>query len=56
MWQRIRDVTLFGFGLAVGTNEIFVAQTPRQAALLFSAALLGLPLALWQDERRKNGK
>lgn len=51
-WQRFRDIGLFAFGLFVGYHEIVIEPLIRPEGLIFAAALLGLPFALRQDEKR----
>jgi hypothetical protein len=51
--KQWRNTVLFTFGILVAYHELFLLATPRTEALLFSAALMGLPFTLGQDEKGK---
>jgi hypothetical protein len=51
--QRVRDAALFVIAFAALANELFILPEPRPTALYVIGVLLGFPLALRQDERRR---
>lgn len=50
---RIRDSVLFITGVLGIVNEIWFATAPRPSLLIFLGSLVGLPLALEADRRRR---
>lgn len=53
-WEkRTRDLIIFGIGAAGVVNELWFVETIRLEALAFLSAVLGVPFALFLDEKRK---
>lgn len=50
---RIRDLVLWLIGIGAVVNELFAREEIRPLAPPIIAALLGLPIALRADERKK---
>jgi hypothetical protein len=55
MWHALRDIILFFAGLGGVAHETLIATTERPTLLLLYAAMMGLPMFLRADERRRNG-
>lgn len=56
--QKItRDLALFVLGFAIIINEVWFREGPeRSQILILATGLVGLPLILRADERKRNGK
>jgi len=57
-WPMIRNVTMFIAGMtgvAVMTIAWLKGQEPNQSLMLLFAAMMGLPVFLHADEKKKNG-
>lgn len=56
-WQvwdkRVRDTGLYILGVLGVANELFIQHEPRPASFPILATLLGIPLALRFDEKRR---
>lgn len=50
-WKNIRDIVLFGAGLAGVFHETVIVTSERPTLLLLFAAMMGLPAFLRTDER-----
>lgn len=50
--KRIRDSVIFLVGIGGVINELWVEPSPRAAALVFLASLIGVPFVLSADEKR----
>lgn len=55
--KRVRDSIIFVVGIVGCVNELFFVESPRPAALVFLASLIGIPFVLSADETksRSNG-
>lgn len=55
VWRLLRDVTLFGSGLGLVVHEAaFKTGSVDYGLLMLYAGMLGLPVFLRADERRKD--
>lgn len=55
-WPRVgRDTVLFVLGAAGFVHELLTAGVERPTLLLLCGAMMGLPVFLRADERRRNG-
>jgi hypothetical protein len=52
--KRIRDLVLYAVGVVGICNELFVQPHARAVNLVFLGSLLGLPLVLRSDEKRRS--
>jgi hypothetical protein len=53
--KRVRDSFIFLLGAAAFVNEIFFTDSPRPAALVAIGGMIGIPLVLAADEKRREG-
>lgn len=51
--KRVRDLTIWAIMAAALINELFYEEEPRPSALVFIASMLGMPLVLRADEKRR---
>lgn len=54
-FTTLRDVLSFILGVGIICNEVFLQPTVEPASIAVGIALVGLPLALGADERKKGG-
>lgn len=53
-WPQItRSAVMFLAGLSFGVHEVWLTHSERPSVLIFAAGLMGLPVALWKDEKEK---
>ena len=54
--KRVRDLFIFGLGAVAFVNELWFVVEPRPAALVAIGAMIGIPLVLQADEKRRDNK
>lgn len=53
-WPVVRDLILFFAGLGGVAHETLIGSADRPTLLLLFGAMMGLPIFLRADERRRN--
>ena len=54
LWdQRVRDIALFIFGAIGFFHELLIREEPHLYMIIASGALMGIPLVLQADEKRR---
>lgn len=55
-FSTLRDLITFFAGFAFVCNEVFISEQVEPPIIALGAAMMGLPLVLGADERKRGGR